>query len=104
MTRDEVREALNYVASVSVAMYFLAHSDPRLIEDEGLGVLDACLRLAEVEPASAAGWQLLGRVLRHLVAALEEAGDVKAVLLRELHASVMGRVDRAATVRPNGGD
>ena len=102
MSREQRAGGLAYLQAVSVTMHFFGCVGQTLLEDETLGVLELCERLAEAEPASVAGWRLLGRVVRHVLATMEESGDARALLLHELHATVMAHADRAALVRQNG--
>jgi hypothetical protein len=102
MSRAQRAGGLAYLQAVSVTMHFFGSVGQTLLEDEALGVLELCERLAEAEPASRAGWLLLARVLRHLLGALDEAGDPRAALLHELHRDVMAHADHAAPARQNG--
>lgn len=96
-----LREALQYVEAVTLTMFFVGRLD--LSEAEEWGLAETLERLTVAAPASREGWQLLGRVVRHVVAELEVQHDPRLLIAAELLDEVMRHVDRkAATGRRKG--
>ena len=100
----ELREGLAFLQGVALAMFFLRGLAADLEDAEALGIPDVLERLMTTEPVSREAWQLLARVVRHLLTAAEDRLDPRVLLLRELHRETMRHVDRtaAASARQNG--
>jgi hypothetical protein len=92
-----LKEAVAYVQAVTLTMFFVGRLD--LAEAERWGLAETLEQLAVAVPASREGWQLLARVIRHVVAELEEQGDPRLLIAAELLDEVMARVDRMAAPR-----
>jgi hypothetical protein len=101
MEREELRSLLAYMETLTLTMHFVSRLERGAVDAQGLPA--ACERLIRAEPGSLEGWRLLARVVRFVLGALDERGDPRTVLVRELHADVLTAADRAAAgVRLNG--
>jgi hypothetical protein len=101
----ELREAVEYLEATVLCMLFLRQVGPDELEARNLGTFEACERLTELPVASPAAWATLARVCRHILCALDGPDEApRALLVQELHRTILSHSDTAAAcARQNGG-
>jgi hypothetical protein len=95
----DAAEGLRFLKAVAVTMSFVGRAGPEAAE----AVEPWCEAPIRLEPATRTSWQMLGRIIRHVLGVLDDRQGPSAVLLPALHAEVLHEIDATAATPQTGG-